>query len=96
MYWARIYVSIAIALLMGYSTWSQKVFFEQLTTAEGLPSDYVNCVFRDSKGYLWVGTDKGACRYDGNKFLYLNKDNGLTSNEQFAETDLLCEKLYGA
>jgi signal transduction histidine kinase/ligand-binding sensor domain-containing protein len=59
---------------------AQKLFFEQLTTAEGLPSDYVNCVFRDSKGFLWIGTDKGVCRYDGQHFLSFNKDNGLTSN----------------
>jgi len=59
---------------------SQKLFFEQLTTAEGLPSDYVNTVFKDSKGYLWIGTDKGACRYDGRQFLYHTTDNGLSSN----------------
>lgn len=59
---------------------SQKIFFEQLTTAEGLPSDYVNCVFEDSKGNLWIGTDKGACRYDGRIFENFSNDNGLPSN----------------
>ena len=72
-------ISIA-AILVGLVAKPQKIFFEQLTTAEGLPSDYVNCVFRDSKGSLWIGTDKGACRFDGKNFLYLNKDNGLASN----------------
>ncbi|GEM_PF-3665252 len=67
-------------LLVGIPAQSQKIFFEQLTTAEGLPSDYINCIFQDSKGFLWVGTDKGACRYDGKNFLYFNTDNGLVSN----------------
>ena len=80
MYRVKNYLVIIIVLLTTLSSRSQKIFFEQLTTAEGLSSDYVNCVFRDSKGYLWIGTDKGVCRYDGNRFLYLNKDNGLTSN----------------
>lgn len=30
---------------------------------DGLPSDYVNCVFIDSKGTIWFGTGSGMCRY---------------------------------
>lgn len=71
---------LVIGLFINVISVAQKIFFEQLTTAEGLPSDYVNSVFRDSKGFLWIATDKGACRYDGMNFIYLNKDNGLTSN----------------
>src|ERR1044071_8579287 len=80
-------LSIVIFLLTGFSTRCQKVFFEQLTTAEGLPSDYVNSVFRDSKGFLWVAMDKGVSRYDGHSFLNLNKDNGLTSNFVYCITE---------
>src|SRR5580700_5232305 len=69
-----------ISILISQPVDAQKVFFEQLTTAEGLPSDYVNTVFEDSKGFLWIGTDKGACCYKGRQFFYFNKDNGLTSN----------------
>ncbi|MBX3238459.1 MAG: hypothetical protein KIT80_06700 [Chitinophagaceae bacterium] len=71
---------VAVFLLGGVATKSQRIFFEELTVAEGLPSDYVNCVFYDSRGFLWIATDKGACRYDGRQFLYLTKDNGLSSN----------------
>jgi signal transduction histidine kinase len=71
---------LIIILLIGISAQSQKIFFEQLTTAGGLPSDYVNCVFEDSKSHLWIGTDKGACRYDGRQFQYFNNDNGLPTN----------------
>lgn len=71
---------VIIIFLVSIPAQSQKIFFEQLTTAEGLPSDYVNCIFRDNRGFLWVGTDKGACRYDGKNFLYFNTDNGLVSN----------------
>ncbi len=31
----------------------------------GLISNNVNCVAFDSVGYVWVGTDKGVCVYDG-------------------------------
>ena len=76
----RLWILTAAVLLFYSNAPSQKIFFEQLSTAEGLPSDYVNCVFEDSKGYLWIGTDKGACRYDGREFQYFNSDNGLLSN----------------
>lgn len=31
----------------------------------GLPSNRINALARDHLGYLWVGTDKGLCRFDG-------------------------------
>jgi signal transduction histidine kinase/ligand-binding sensor domain-containing protein len=39
--------------------------FDHLTTANGLSSNRIFCVFRDSKGFLWLGTDVGLDRYDG-------------------------------
>ena len=79
---------------------TQKVFFEQLTLADGLPSDYVNQVLEDAKGNLWIATDKGVCRYDGYQFLYFNKDNGLTDNfviclEEAANGDILIGSFGG-
>lgn len=40
----------------------------QLTISEGLAHNGVTSVLEDSKGYLWVGTFDGLCRYDGYKF----------------------------
>ncbi|MFI5132937.1 MAG: two-component regulator propeller domain-containing protein [Chitinophagales bacterium] len=94
MFWLKNWIITVMLLLEGICGRPQKIFFEQLTTAEGLPSDYVNCVFRDSKGYLWIGTDKGACRYDGNTFLYLNKDNGLASNFVYCITEDLQNNIW--
>ena len=39
-----------------------------LTNQNGLPSNTVYCVMQDQKGYLWLGHDRGLCRYDGVKF----------------------------
>ena len=75
----KLYTSIFCLLLIGAAN-AQKFSFEELTTAEGLPSDYVNQIYEDSKGFLWIATDKGACRYDGREFRLFNKDNGLPDN----------------
>jgi ligand-binding sensor domain-containing protein len=38
------------------------------TKENGLPSNETYCVIKDKKGYIWIGTDKGVVRYNGNKF----------------------------
>ncbi|MEI7726936.1 MAG: two-component regulator propeller domain-containing protein, partial [Bacteroidota bacterium] len=40
-------------------------FFQKLTTVNGLSSNLIHCVFRDSRGYVWIGTSNGLNRYDG-------------------------------
>ncbi len=35
---------------------------------EGLSHEMVNCLFADSRGFLWVGTDFGLNRFDGVRF----------------------------
>lgn len=34
----------------------------------GLPHSSVLSLLQDSRGYLWIGTYNGLCRYDGNEF----------------------------
>lgn len=47
----------------------QKEFlFKNFTQEDGLPSNETYCVFEDSKHYLWIGTDHGAVRFNGNRF----------------------------
>jgi hypothetical protein len=43
-----------------YSVW--------LTEQQGLPSNTVYQVFHDAKGFTWLATEEGLCRYDGNSF----------------------------
>lgn len=39
--------------------------FRRLDIREGLSNSSVNCIFRDSRGYVWIGTAYGLNRYDG-------------------------------
>lgn len=50
--------------------------FRHLTTADGLVSDQINAVYRDSKGFLWVGTGSGLDRYDAYSFSRLPQRDG--------------------
>lgn len=45
---------------------------EHLTTKDGLPSNDVWCLNKDRKGFLWIGTGRNLCRYDGYSFMRLD------------------------
>src|SRR5262245_59445237 len=47
------------------------------TTADGLPHDSVNCIRRDSHGYLWFGTAEGLARFDGHRFVTYGVERGM-------------------
>jgi len=39
------------------------------TSADGLPSNTINCLAQDNRGYIWAGTNSGLCRFDGYSFV---------------------------
>ena len=39
--------------------------FVHLAVADGLPSNRAYDVLQDSQGFIWIGTQSGLCRYDG-------------------------------
>jgi signal transduction histidine kinase/ligand-binding sensor domain-containing protein len=47
------------------------------TTADGLPSNSVYCLVRDSRGFMWFCTSEGLSRYDGYGFTNYGVDQGL-------------------
>jgi signal transduction histidine kinase/DNA-binding response OmpR family regulator/ligand-binding sensor domain-containing protein len=51
--------------------------FRNLTTADGLVSNQVSAIYRDSRGFLWVGTEEGLDRYDAYRFCSFTTRDGL-------------------
>ena len=54
-----------ILILNGYS---QQYIFTNYSINNGLSQSVVNCVFQDSKGYIWIGTQNGLNRFNGETF----------------------------
>jgi ligand-binding sensor domain-containing protein/signal transduction histidine kinase len=50
---------------------------ESFTVAQGLPSDSVNAIRLDSRGFLWFATLDGLSRYDGNAFVNYTTAHGI-------------------
>ncbi len=61
--------------------------FEALSTANGLPSNVINCALEDGLGHLWVGTDIGGlARLRGEWVVNYSRADGLPDNCVFAIT----------
>lgn len=60
-------LTIAIALLVPMLTFNigARMKFKTLEVADGLSSNHVNIVMKDSRGAMWFGTSSGLNRYDG-------------------------------
>ncbi|HTI07113.1 MAG TPA: two-component regulator propeller domain-containing protein, partial [Puia sp.] len=61
--------------------------FARLDISQGLSHNEVNCLLRDEKGFLWIGTMSGLNRYDGYKFKVFRHDQSDTTslNDDFIE-----------
>jgi ligand-binding sensor domain-containing protein len=66
---------IFLILMLNMTLHAQHPFAWQLTEADGLPSLEVYDLFQDSKGYMWIGTNKGLCKYNGHDFYYYDNKN---------------------
>ena len=58
------------------------------TTVDGLPSNTINRIVRDSRGFLWFCTAEGLSRFDGYAFTNFGSDQGLPQSavNDFLET----------
>jgi ligand-binding sensor domain-containing protein len=48
--------------------------FLRFATVNGLSHNRINCILKDSKGFMWFGTMSGLNRYDGYKFRIFRHD----------------------
>lgn len=74
-------LALIYSLLTVFPLQAQQLPLRQLTTTDGLPSNTVYQVFQDSRKFIWLATDAGLARYDGDRFAYFSTKNGLNSNE---------------
>lgn len=72
-----LFVAVIASLLVSVAGAAEKfVHVERLSTMDGLSNNFVRCIYQDSKGFVWMGTRNGLCRYDGYSFLNFMPGNG--------------------
>lgn len=56
-----------VCFLAGSVAASAGLPIRAFTTSHGLPSNSINGIFQDSRGFIWIATDSGIARYDGRR-----------------------------
>jgi ligand-binding sensor domain-containing protein len=58
------------------------------SAADGLPSNFITAIPKDSRGYLWIATREGLSHFDSYEFTNHTCANGLPRNSvtDFLET----------
>ena len=62
----------------------QEMHFENIARELGLPALECYNVTQDRKGYIWIATEAGMCRYDGSELKIFDGRNGLPEGAVYA------------
>lgn len=94
----RSFVGIVVFwIFVNTAAQSADIRFSRLDINNGLSQNHVNCIYKDTTGFLWIGTMAGLNRYDGNTFKIFKhsatdttslSDNFVTSIVQAADGKL--------
>lgn len=71
-----------ILILIGVSlleAQNQTIKFKHYMADNGLSQNWVHCILQDKYGFLWVGTESGLNRFDGNEFKIYKHTKDKTS-----------------
>ena len=72
---------LAIFIFSQFSAVSQRKLIRNYTVVDGLPSNLIYNIVQDKQGYIWIATDNGLSRFDGQIFTSYNTSNGLPDND---------------
>lgn len=66
-----------LIILAFQSAYAERLPIKVYTTADGLPSNNINKIVHDSRGFLWFCTVEGLSLFDGQTFVNFGIDDGL-------------------
>jgi diguanylate cyclase (GGDEF)-like protein len=83
---ANAWICSILALAAGVLC-AQEYSFRYFGTAEGLNNLAVRTIFQDHSGFIWVSTENGIFRYDGERFDAFGPEQGIPSTSGAAFGD---------
>lgn len=86
----QIYLFLMKSILMVFLSffisylWGQNPHLRHFGVDEGLPSSFIYTVIQDTKGYIWINTDKGIVHFDAYHFETFGTKDSLPYNDFWA------------
>jgi len=93
----KIFFSVLLCMLFSAQLHAQKttIRFNRLTIDDGLSLSSVYCIFEDSKGFMWFGTEDGLNKYDGKSFTIYRPQAGVENSLSYKWTEIIFEDSRG-
>ena len=96
--WKYILIIIIIFFYNDYNlnAQSKNFQFKHLNVDDGLSTDWIKAIHRDSEGYMWFGTSSGGMnKYDGYKFSIYKNDPKNINSLSHNGINIISEDCYG-
>ena len=58
----RLILLIVSVVVACFSAFSHDFMFKHLEVKDGMPSNQINAIYKDSRGFMWFGTAAGLAR----------------------------------
>ncbi len=94
----KFYINLWIGLLLlvlnfiPVKTAVTQIFrFTEISEKDGLSSNKAKCIYKDSRGFIWIGTVDGLNCYDGIEFTIFTHTNSDTSSISNNDIKSICE-----
>ncbi|MBL7705062.1 MAG: histidine kinase [Taibaiella sp.] len=77
----RFTIVLLFICLWGKPGTAQDALMTHYTQKDGLPSNVIYDIYQDTKGYIWLATNKGISQFDGRTFHNYSIKDGLPDND---------------
>ncbi len=93
----KLFFLVLLCVLLSVQLYAQKttIRFNRLTIDDGLSLSSVYCIFEDSKGFMWFGTEDGLNKYDGKYFTIYRPQAGNENSLAYKWTEIIFEDSNG-
>lgn len=83
----NLFIIILYILFSAYTSLGQHFYSRNYTINNGLPDNCIRDIYKDSRGFLWLGTDAGLSKFNGKDFTLYTIEDGLAGDKIWSITE---------